>query len=202
MPSAPAPRMRSWVNAHPGWTAALAATLALVVGIGIGAVGPQGEVDDLETEVTQLKDRVEEAEADAADARDALEKREDALSRREGDLGRRERAQRRRLARERREQRDALAEQQQDLEARESEVSAAEQAQEQNKITEGIWQLGRDYEAGLYRSPGGESCYWAKLNSGDTSDIIDNGGFSDNQTLQIDSPFFESNDCGDWVKIG
>ena len=51
------------------------------------------------------------------------------------------------------------------------------------------------------RSPGGGSCYWAKL-GGDVENILENGGFTKNQTVQIDSPFFETAGCGKWTKIG
>jgi hypothetical protein len=59
-----------------------------------------------------------------------------------------------------------------------------------------------DYEAGTYRAPGGGRCYGALLGSADTEDIVNNGGFSKNQTIAIGSPFFETEDCGDGVKIG
>ncbi len=50
--------------------------------------------------------------------------------------------------------------------------------------------------------PGGGGCYWALLGSADAQDIINNGGLSENQTLTIDSPYFETNDGGEWTKIG
>ena len=71
-------------------------------------------------------------------------------------------------------------------------------------IPDGTWELGRDYEAGTYRAPGGGGCYWEKLSAptGKFGDLITNGGFEKNQTLVIDSPYFSTSDCGEWVKIG
>jgi hypothetical protein len=37
--------------------------------------------------------------------------------------------------------------------------------------------------------------------SGDAQEIIDNG-LGEHPTVQIDSPFFETTDCGEWQKIG
>lgn len=73
---------------------------------------------------------------------------------------------------------------------------------EQETISDGIWQVGVDFPPGLYRAPGGDSCYWALLRSANTQAIINNGGFGPNQTLQIDSPWFETSDCGPWARIG
>jgi hypothetical protein len=69
-------------------------------------------------------------------------------------------------------------------------------------FADGIWQVGVDFPPGLYRAPGGDSCYWALLKSANTQAIINNGGFGPNQTLQINSPWFETSDCGEWSKIG
>ncbi|UJA20930.1 hypothetical protein HJD18_12380 [Thermoleophilia bacterium SCSIO 60948] len=91
-----------------------------------------------------------------------------------------------------------------DLDARAAELTEAEQTLESTTIPSGVWELGRDFEAGTYRAPGGPGCYWEKLSapSGKFGDIIANGGFGKNQTLTIDSPYFSTEGCGDWVKIG
>jgi hypothetical protein len=87
------------------------------------------------------------------------------------------------------------------LERREKKVSRAERVVAQTTFGDGIWQVGEDFPAGTYRAPGGGGCYWALLGSADTSDIINNGGFAPNQTLTIDSPWFESSNCGTWRPI-
>jgi TolA-binding protein len=184
--------MRDWFRSHPGWTATIVAVVALLVGAGIGAAGTedQARIAELEEQVADLENDVSEAERDAEDAEEELNDRLESIDAREDELRAAERDQAREARRRQRE-----------LSAREQEISAAEQELESSQIPDGIWQSGRDFEPGLYRAPGGEGCYWAKLGSANTDDIINNGGFSANQTLQIDSPFFETSDCGEWVKI-
>lgn len=41
-----------------------------------------------------------------------------------------------------------------------------------NSFTEGVYQVGVDMQPGTYRSPGGEDCYWARLD--ENQDIVDN----------------------------
>jgi hypothetical protein len=88
------------------------------------------------------------------------------------------------------------------LDKREAGLEKAEATQKRNTITDGIWKVGTDFDSGTYRAEGGEGCYWALLGSADTSDIVNNGGFGPNQTVTIDSPWFETNGCGEWAKIG
>ena len=161
------------------------------MGAGLGAAGEQQNSQDLEDEVASLKSRASEYRQSAAAARAELADQTAELEQRDARLEKREER-----------QRAAAAARQEELDAREEDISATEQEVESNTITDGIWQLNSDFQPGLYRAPGGGGCYWALLGSADTSDIINNGGFSSNQTLQIDSPFFETNDCGDWTKIG
>jgi hypothetical protein len=39
---------------------------------------------------------------------------------------------------------------------------------------EGTYRVGKDVEPGTYKAAASSGCYWARLGSGDTSDIIDN----------------------------
>jgi hypothetical protein len=39
---------------------------------------------------------------------------------------------------------------------------------------EGTFRVGKEVEPGTYKAAGSSGCYWARLGSGDTSDIIDN----------------------------
>jgi hypothetical protein len=43
-----------------------------------------------------------------------------------------------------------------------------------NKISDGVYEVGRDIPAGTYRTPGGSDCYYAILNTTSSSDIADN----------------------------
>jgi hypothetical protein len=44
--------------------------------------------------------------------------------------------------------------------------------------------------------------YWAKLSTGDTNRVIVNHVGGGPQTVTIDSPYFESEVCGTWTKVG
>lgn len=158
--------MGAWFKAHPKWTVSMAAVAALVVGGGIGLAATQDDerISELEDQVTTLEDEVAGANRRADRAESELADRLDSIDREEE-----------RLKDQRARQRAAAAEREKDLDAREDEISAAEQELESSKIPDGIGQSGRDFEPGLYRSPGGEGCYWAKLNSANTDDIINNG---------------------------
>lgn len=179
--------LRTRLRARPIMWLSVAAVTMLLLGVGIGAASPSQELEDKDDRIAELEDQLDglRAELDSTEA--------EASSAEQAADRARERS-RRKL--------DALAEREQAVAAREREVKSAERTLEQSTIPDGIWQLGRDYEAGTYRAPGGSGCYWALLGSADTSDIINNGGFGPNQTITIDSPFFETRDCGEWVKLG
>lgn len=68
-------------------------------------------------------------------------------------------------------------------------------------IPDGLWQQGRDYQTGVYRAPGGGTCYWALLGKANPGAIRENGGANSTQTLEINSPYFETGGCGTWEKI-
>lgn len=102
-------------------------------------------------------------------------------------------------------QRSRLAEKEEELEKRSQQISGeeqeAEEAAEMETITDGTWQVGVDIVEGTYRAPGGAGCYWALLNSADTNDIHNNGFAESNPTVTIDTPWFETDECGEWEKI-
>lgn len=68
-------------------------------------------------------------------------------------------------------------------------------------IPDGLWQQGRDYGPGVYRAPGGGNCYWALLGKANPGAIRENGGANSTQTLEVNSPYFETDGCGTWEKI-
>jgi outer membrane murein-binding lipoprotein Lpp len=170
------------------WKSILAAVVALGLGVGIGLTA-QGdtEVENLRAQVTDLEEQLEAAQEQALAAENAAAEAEENLADELAEFEQRE---------------DELGEREDELDEREDELQEAEQRQESSTFGDGIWQVGIDFPPGLYRSPGGSGCYWALLRSANTNAIISNGGFSANQTLQIDSPFFQTADCGEWQKIG
>jgi hypothetical protein len=67
--------------------------------------------------------------------------------------------------------------------------------------TDGTYLVGVDIVPGVYRNPGGSACYWARLNSLDTSDIIDNHNSAGPQVIEIlstDRAFLTQN-CQTWT---
>jgi hypothetical protein len=186
-----------------GWKlwAALVGALIVGVGIGVASAPDPSELDDLNAQVAALQDDLSSTQdelASTADERDAAQ--EEASRAKEQARTADERA---KTAAEK-----AIASQQEDLDAREAQLDSRQadidqqvQTIKDNTITDGIWQVGVDFEPGLYRAPGGGLCYWARLNSADTGDIADNG-LGKNPTVQLDSGFFETQDCGEWTKIG
>jgi len=69
--------------------------------------------------------------------------------------------------------------------------------------TNGTYVVGTDIVPGTYRTNGKYGCYWARLSSFDTGDIIDNNVSDGPQVVQIaptDTAFMTRN-CGVWHKV-
>ena len=67
---------------------------------------------------------------------------------------------------------------------------------------DGLYQVGLAIQPGSYHTNGAADCYWAKLSTGDTNKVIVNNVGAGPQTVTIDSPYFESEACGSWTKVG
>lgn len=151
----------------------------------------------LERELSAEKSRVDTLEDELSDAKSAA----DRATRRAG----------RAMKIARQEARDELAEREAELDEREgnlnSRAAALTEEEEREKMRiireDGIWETDVDFAAGTYRSTAGEGCYWAKLAdpSGEFESIIANGSGA-NQTVTIDSPWFETTGCGTWEPVG
>lgn len=74
--------------------------------------------------------------------------------------------------------------------------------------SDGTYVIGVDIQPGIYRSAGtareGSDCYWKRLSSLDTSDIIDNNSSPGPQTVEIKATdkAFVSSRCQPWTKVG
>ena len=68
---------------------------------------------------------------------------------------------------------------------------------------EGTYLVGIDIAPGTYRQPGGIDCYWARLRSLDTSDIIDNNNSVGPQVVEIlpTDKAFQTRGCATWTKV-
>ena len=153
--------------------------------------------DVAEAVVGDAEERADTAESDAQEgAQETLAEGQAGLDTRSAELdGRSAELDGRQAALD---QRDA------DLVAREQAVGIAEADAEANSFGNGVFAVGTDIQPGRYHTDGGSGmCYYAFLGA-DGIDIIDNqivdgGGPA---TVVIDSPFFESSDCGTWTKVG
>ncbi|OYV24209.1 MAG: hypothetical protein B7W97_00620 [Mycobacterium sp. 20-66-4] len=69
--------------------------------------------------------------------------------------------------------------------------------------TNGTYLVNSDIVAGTYRTSGGAGCYWARLKSLDTNDVIDNNVSDGQQVVRIlpTDMAFMTRDCGTWRKI-
>jgi hypothetical protein len=70
--------------------------------------------------------------------------------------------------------------------------------------TNGTYIVNKDIAAGTYRTDGAKSgCYWARLRSFDTNDIIDNNVGDGPQVVRIlpTDTAFMTRSCGSWHKI-
>lgn len=92
-----------------------------------------------------------------------------------------------------------------ELAARESKISTAEKVAAENTIPgEGVFLVGTDIKPGTYRgNVDGGQCYFARLGSADTSDILDNGNFTGPVvvTIKRSDKAFQTTGCGEWKKI-
>jgi hypothetical protein len=115
-------------------------------------------------------------------------------------------------------QKAALDRQQRELDAREAALNdrAAQLDQQQTQTTvtqppavvqtptfaDGLFQVGVDIPAGQYHTDGGTTCYWATLTTSDSNSIVNDNSSPGPQTITINTPYFASDGCGTWSKVG
>lgn len=74
-----------------------------------------------------------------------------------------------------------------------------------NAMADGTYVVGGHIQAGTYRAPGGDGCYWERLSgfSGDLDDVIANDFEGATVVSILDSDRgFHTDDCGTWSRIG
>jgi hypothetical protein len=92
-----------------------------------------------------------------------------------------------------------------ELDQRAAELASGQAAVNQQPsapIADGLFEVGTDMAPGKYRTEGSAGCYWARLNSSNSMDLIDNGLNNGPQTVIVTSGWFESQSCGTWQKVG
>lgn len=88
---------------------------------------------------------------------------------------------------------------------REAKVGAVERAAKANTFAgEGTYLVGTDVKPGTYKADAMEGCYWARLKSLDTSDIIGNQNADGPVVLQIlaTDKAVEVSGCAEFHKVG
>ena len=181
--SASSPRRRRW----PWITATLAvlAAIAVVIGTLAGSASSarsqvardkaaiaslRGQVSSLNGQVSSLNGQVSAARQQAQGAQAAAEAKagQDYASRNA-----------------------ALKQQAADLKSQQAAVAAEAGRLDASKISDdGVYVAGQDIQAGTWHTPGdggqgGDNCYFAVLNSTDTSDIADNNNFDGPETVTV-----------------
>lgn len=85
----------------------------------------------------------------------------------------------------------------------EDSINGAEEVAAKSVIPgNGTFRAEVDFIPGTYQSSGGSGCYWATLNSADPYDIASNENASGQTIASIQTPYFQTEDCGKWKRVG
>lgn len=194
---------RAWVIAP------LAALIALALGYGAAASQDVRNTKEYRTVAAYrdaTQEALEETQQSLDEARQSLdqaigEKAQLELDKKklEGDIPKRETAVKQAEAAVKKRERKVAARERAVLK-REKVVGIVEKEIAANTVSDGIYEVGVDIKAGTYRKKGGSGCYYAILNSPDTSDIATNN-LTDGPAIVTLSAgqYFDTTRCGDWV---
>jgi hypothetical protein len=193
----PARKIPHWVTSRPT-VAIAAAVVGLSLGVGIGSSsGDATQLASTQSQLASVKGEAAIASAQAASASTALQSAQsdaqtakDALTSAQAGLN----------ARKATLDAEAAA-----VAAREVKVGAAEKAAQANTFAgDGTYLVGTDVQPGTYKADASPGCYWARLKSLDTSDIIDNQNTDGPVVLQILSTdkAVEVARCAEFHKVG
>jgi hypothetical protein len=147
-----------------------------------------GQVNSLKGQVASAHSQVQNATSTAnAKAAQAYAARNAALSQQSSSL---------------KQQQTALSRQQRQLKAQLGEVQASQIS------GDAVYVVGQDIKPGVYHTngsgdTGASDCYFATLNSTDTSNIADNNNFDGPETVDVSSAYaFEINGPCTWSRVG
>jgi F0F1-type ATP synthase membrane subunit b/b' len=85
----------------------------------------------------------------------------------------------------------------------EDSINGAEEVAAKSVIPgNGTFRAEVDFVPGTYESSGGSNCYWATLNSADPYDIASNENASGQTIASIHTPYFQTDGCSKWKRIG
>ena len=163
---------------------ALILGLCIVIGVEAAAIGAaNARATAAQNKLTTAQSALSAAQSEAKTAQDALSAAQAGLAARKTAL-------------------DAAAAA---VAAREAKVGAAEKAAQANTFAgEGTYLVGTDVKPGTYKADASTGCYWARLKSLDTSDIIDNQNTDGPVVLQIlpTDKAVEVSRCAEFHKVG
>jgi hypothetical protein len=187
-----------------GWVLAV---VALLVGIGIGSAADSSadpkesaayksatrNLEATQAELAKSKEDLATAQADLKGIAGTLPQREATLKTNAATLDKRKTAV---AAGE-----VALTRAKADVLKREKAVGIVEKEIQANSVSgDGIYKVGSDLQPGTYKTAGASGCYYAILNSTDTSDIADNNNIDGPAFVTVRSgQYLESSRCDDWV---
>lgn len=186
------------------WVIALATGLvALIIGVAIGGSGDVTTTPQYKQVAEQrnaARGELATAQNDLASANDELETTKSQITSIEGKIPAREKAvtQREKAVQARE---TAVAQKAASVKKREKKVGIVETEIARNTISgEGIYQVGKDMKAGTYKTSGAGGCYYAILNSTNTSDIADNNNIDGPAFVTVNrGQYFETARCADWI---
>lgn len=168
--------------------------LAVCALIAFGGCGGNQAEEELADARAKIKEEKSAARAtikeDQREAETELEDLEEKAAEQKDEL----RAQKRKVAAERRR-----------LNRLENQVSGARAEAEKNTIPgTGTFEIGTDVNPGTYRAEAQPGCYWARLSSLDTSDIINNDNADGPVIIEIlaSDKAIQTNGCADFRKSG
>jgi hypothetical protein len=102
----------------------------------------------------------------------------------------------------------ALVQRSRSLDQRAKAISATEGIIQSSQISsDGVYVVGRDIKAGVYHTSGDggqtdTACYYATLNSTNTSDISDNNNFDGPETVDLNSAYaFQISGPCTWIRV-
>jgi hypothetical protein len=202
--------VKNWWSRLPNWGRWTIGVVGALILLGIGGAIGSGDEGDLKDEVSTLEGQLASAEEERSDA-------EDKASRIEGLRGKIVREAEGKAStilsgaksesEEAKENLDSLKREvtstESELEGVESSLGGAREEKALSTIPgDGTFKAEADYLPGTYRAPGGPGCYWATLNSADPYDIASNENASGPTIASIESPYFQTQGCGKWERIG
>jgi hypothetical protein len=179
-----------------------------VIGILIGVAGQTSRVNDLESENSALQrkvdDRSAQSRADEARATRIEQERQRAA---EEDQRRQAAAEQRRQQEEQQRQQQEQQRQQQEQQ-RQQEEQQREAARQNTLPGDGLFAVGVDIRPGRFQTAGPSGgnpvgCYYAILNSPDTSEIATNNITKGPAIVDLSAgKYFETQSCQQWQRIG